>query len=87
MTNLHTFNIIPFSTKLAIIRTARGLNQYELAEKLGIDKTLISRYERGLQPSPSKIEEIEKALNVEFDHPDVENALRVLIGTELAIAA
>lgn len=86
MTNLHTFNIIPFSTKLAVIRTARGLNQYELAEKMGIDKSLISRYENGLKPSSDQIENLEKVLNVDFNHPDIENALRVL-GVELSALA
>lgn len=87
MTNLHTFNIIPFSIKLAVMRTARGLNQYELAEKIGIDKTLISRYENGLIPSSSHLDKLEAFFGVTFDHPDIESALHVLVNTELAIAA
>lgn len=88
MTNPHTFNIIPFSTKLAVMRTARGLNQAELARELGIDPALISRYENGLKPSSEQIKNLEKFFGADFNHPEIEQAIRTLSGArELAVLA
>ena len=41
------------------IRELKGVSQKELAEKLGIDKSIVSKYETGiLKPSASRLEEI-----------------------------
>lgn len=78
MTISLSFNIIPFSVRLSVVRAARLLSQADVAEMTGIDQATISRYERGLPPTNHHVEAIEKALNIDFDAPHVEEALKVL---------
>lgn len=82
MSNPHTFNIIPFSTKLAVMRTARGLTQAKLAQSVGIDQAKISQYENGLTPTPAHLDKIESFFGVTFNHPNIENALQALVNPE-----
>lgn len=83
MSLMITFSVVPFSVRLAVIRAARLLSQADVAEMIGVDKSLISRYERGLAPTGSHVEAIEKALNVDFDAPEMEQAFKVLSQPQL----
>lgn len=83
MINDRNFSIIPFSVRLAVIRAARLLTQGDVAEMTGIDQSLISRYERGLSPAPHHVEAIERALKVDFDAPEMEQAFKVLSQPQL----
>lgn len=78
MTISLSFNVIPFSVRLSVVRAARLLSQADVAEMTGIDQSLISRYERGLSPAPHHVEAIEMALNIDFDAPEMERAFKVL---------
>jgi hypothetical protein len=87
MTISVTFSVIPFSVRLAVIRAARLLSQADVSEMTGIDQSLISRYERGLAPTERHVEAIEKALNVDFDAPEMERAFKVLSQPQLPTPA
>lgn len=59
-------------------RTALGLSQAELAERVGVDKRQIRRYEAGeAQPSLSVAKAIANALNITIDELAGEEARRV----------
>lgn len=79
MSNYDTINV-PFSTQLTTIMAARGITQRELARKIGVSRTIISRYSCGLRPSPKNVQAIEAALNIQFNDPDVQAAFAVLAG-------
>jgi transcriptional regulator with XRE-family HTH domain len=50
-------------------RDKAGLSQTELADKLGVDKATISRYENGTrQPSVEMLYKISKVLHVSIDN-------------------
>ncbi|AKQ07449.1 transcriptional regulator [Bacillus phage Pavlov] len=50
-------------------RDKAGLSQTELADKLGVDKATINRYEKGTrQPSVEMLYKISKVLNVSIDN-------------------
>lgn len=50
-------------------RDKAGLSQTELADKLGVDKATISRYENGSrQPSVEMLYKISKVLHVSIDN-------------------
>lgn len=77
-----------FGDRLKALRTARGLSQQELADKLGVNKMTISGYERNVRrPAGENALEIYEALadlfNVDLSyllgHTDVVNRLT---GTE-----
>lgn len=87
MTVSLSFNVIPFSVRLAVIRAARLLSQSDIAEMTGIDQATISRYERGLRPTDRHVEAIEMALNVDFDAPELEQAFKVLSQPQLPTPA
>lgn len=54
-----------FGQRLRKIRKEKGLKQGELAQKVGIKQTLISRYEKGHnQPTLERIEWLCRALEV-----------------------
>jgi transcriptional regulator with XRE-family HTH domain len=58
-----------FSTKLKQLRKAKGFSQDELAEAIGVHKSHVSRYERGLAvPSIEVAKKIADTLNVALDH-------------------
>ncbi len=81
MSNIPTSNDISFGTLLATIRAARSLTQAEVAEKTGIDQSLISRYEsRGLSPSLPHIQALERFLGLKFNSLLVLNAVFTLAG-------
>ena len=51
------------------IRTSKGISQSLLAEFVGVDKSLISRVERGMQqPSVEVLHKIAVALDVSIDN-------------------
>ena len=57
-----------FGSNLARLRKSHGLTQKELAEKIGINSTLISDYERGkLRLFDENIVKIAEALNITTD--------------------
>ena len=57
-----------FAKNLASCRKIIGLNQQELADKIGITKTQISRYETGNSfPRPNVIAALADALNISAD--------------------
>jgi transcriptional regulator with XRE-family HTH domain len=47
MTALHTEEYQRFARALAEARRRAGLSQYELADRLGVDQSFISKYEAG----------------------------------------
>ncbi|AIW03662.1 transcriptional regulator [Bacillus phage Pascal] len=51
------------------LREKAGMSQVELADKLGIDKSTVNRYEKGgRQPSVEMLYKISKVLNVSIDN-------------------
>ena len=53
-----------FSNRLKLRRAEMGMNQDELADRAGISKTILSRYERGVaEPKPSTLLSLAAALN------------------------
>lgn len=52
--------------KLKILRKTAGFSQKQLAEKLGVERQMITHYEKSLIPIPKRMEEISKILNFEF---------------------
>lgn len=81
MTTLNTFNVVPFSTRLTLMRIGRRLSQAQLSKETGIDQALISRYENGLVPTDEHIKRLEATFGIEFNHPKVEEAANVFCGT------
>ena len=56
-----------FARRLCEVRNAKGLTQFELAERAGIDFTYISRLENGrVVPSLALVERLAKGLEVEI---------------------
>lgn len=56
-----------FGSSLKEIRSKKGITQYELAEKVGIDPKHISHIETGRSfPKADLIEKFAEALNVEY---------------------
>lgn len=47
MTALHTEEYRRFAAALAAARRSAGLSQYELADRLGVDQSFVSKYEGG----------------------------------------
>ncbi len=45
LTGLHTVENRQLMTALAVARRAAGLSQYELADRLGVDQSYVSKYE------------------------------------------
>ncbi len=57
-----------FAERLKTLRKNAGLTQLQLADKSGVDRVLINRYENGAaMPRPKTIEALAAALNVEMD--------------------
>jgi transcriptional regulator with XRE-family HTH domain len=57
-----------FGLNLKLARTAAGMTQTELADKLGIAQKQLSRYERGIQvPSVAIAVEMADALGVDMN--------------------
>jgi transcriptional regulator with XRE-family HTH domain len=81
MTTKQIYNVIPFSTRLTLMRVGRRLSQAQLAKEVDIDQALISRYENGLIPTEQHIKKLEDFFGVEFTHPKVEEAASVFCGT------
>ena len=78
-----------FGQKLEELRKARGLSQEELGKLVGIQKSAISKYERGriINASPLVIEKFAEALDVKAGDllSDLEkqlNAMDVIIKTD-----
>ena len=58
-----------FKERLSGIRTARGLNQQDLASKLNISQSAIANYESGeREPNLDTLVSISKVLNVSIDY-------------------
>lgn len=61
-----------FAERLKDLRSKAGLTQYQLADKAGIDRTLITRYETAkTMPRPKAIEKLAAALNVPLSALDI----------------
>lgn len=59
---------IEFSRNLKEIRKIKGYSQEELAEKLGLNKFTISKYEQGTrEPDLNTLEKIKIALDCSYD--------------------
>ncbi len=57
-----------FSENLRKLRSAAGLTQVELSDKLGVTKQSVSNWENGnIQPSVEMIIKISKVLNIKTD--------------------
>ncbi len=61
------------STKLKLLRTAKGLTQAELAEKSGVSLGSIKRFERTGQISLFSLSKIAIALKVEYEMMELFN--------------
>lgn len=63
----------PLATALRVLREARSLTQKELAERSGIERNTISKYENGwITPSREKLRALLSALG--FSYGDLERA-------------
>jgi len=63
----------PLATALRVLREARSLTQKELAERSGIERNTISKYENGwITPSREKLRSLLTALG--FSYGDLEHA-------------
>jgi len=63
----------PLATSLRVLREARSLTQKELAERSGIERNTISKYENGwITPSREKLRSLLSALG--FSYGDLEHA-------------
>jgi len=57
-----------FSQRLVRIRKAKGLAQFELADRTGFSRRMIAHYEtKAKNPSPSVVTKLTKALNITID--------------------
>jgi len=66
-----------FGDKIIEIRKSRGMTQQELGKAIGVDKRVISKYEKNQTvPSVSVANEIAKALDISLDY---------LIGSDKAL--
>lgn len=62
---------------IAYARYRNGLTQDELADMTGLSRRAVSRIEHGNDGVPvSKVAVVAKALNIPFDHDNVEDAVR-----------
>ncbi|MBN2285725.1 MAG: helix-turn-helix transcriptional regulator [Tissierellales bacterium] len=71
-----------FGEVLRRIRTEKGMNQEELAEKMGLTQAAISQFEKGLRvPTPAKIKQFAKILEVSNEEffPDAEQERKSLM--------
>lgn len=48
--------------ELQQLRTGKGMTQTELAKKIGVDQSQVSRWERGVQPIPVWVEKLIECL-------------------------
>ena len=55
-------------TRLKEIRQKKGLSQRELAKKIGVFNSQISRYEKGMSMTDDVIKKIVKALETNADY-------------------
>ena len=59
------------------LRRAKGIKQADLAKKVGISNSLLSRYEKGdMKPSAERLEAIAKALGVDAEELQAEYSLQ-----------
>lgn len=72
---------------IKLFRQSKGLTQEELAKKLGISKSAISRYESGQrEPDLDSVEKIASTLGVSLrDLVSVDNLFNILVGGESLI--
>ena len=70
---------IPFWKLLRVARQAQDFTQEELAQAVGLNRSVINRYEHGLWPNPSHVPLLEAALDIEFDDPDFVSAVKSLV--------
>ena len=60
-------NSLSFGKYIKILRTRKGLKLYELGSKLGIDHTLISKYETGSRlPTKEKLRLIADFFGIDY---------------------
>ena len=72
-----------FARILAATREAQGLSQTELAKAAQIDRTLISRLERGARlPSAEVLERLYDTLGIDLTSVQARGAVVVLSGTK-----
>jgi transcriptional regulator with XRE-family HTH domain len=61
--------MLSIGERIIKIRKARGLKQYELADKIGVKYTLLSRWENGVgYPSLFSAIDLADALDVSLDY-------------------
>lgn len=77
-----------FKDKLSVLRKQHSMTQMELAEKLGISRQAISKWERGVaEPSTENLVSIGKLFNVPVDTLVDENLqLQQISSTQVAVA-
>ena len=78
--------MVSFGTRLKQLRTQAGLTQSQLAEKIGITKSVISYYELSDRaPSAEMLIKIAKAFHVSTDYLlDLENGRRRVSTSDLS---
>lgn len=73
-----------FAERLKTLRENAGLTQYQLADKAGLDRTLITRYETGkTMPRKKAIEKLAAALDVYPSLLDINSSDSVFFDTAL----
>lgn len=61
--------MVDFGDKLKTLRTAKGLSQKQLAQRMGITKSMISAYETSMRmPSYEVLIKIARDFNVSIDY-------------------
>lgn len=60
---------ISLATKIRLARAAKNLTQKSLADSTGIDPGQLSKYEKGLTPTPENLDKIQSALGVNLSDP------------------
>lgn len=45
-------------TDLKALRTKRGWTQHDLAERIGVDRNTVARWEQGVHPIPTMVEKL-----------------------------
>lgn len=60
---------ISLATKLRLARAAKNMTQKSLASITDIDPGQLSKYEKGLTPTPENLDKLQQALGVNFNDP------------------
>ena len=61
-----TFSRVWDGAQLKYWRQVKGMNQTELAGKIGVTRNTLSGWERGMRPTPFRVQQLADALGCSF---------------------